>query len=804
MTTAEEIRSILNVNDMGDIESASTSFDRSTEDWIVHGGVASNGITYGPAESAIEWGFQGCPILPRAMRENYGKDQLPTELRGIFEEAVTFDQLDSGVLRSSSIDHLSSGHRRILRDFLYGLHIPGDMTVIPAGVPWSWLSSLPVSSRARNAVRRSFQNRSPGATLLSPLTSNQFMSLRGVGILALIDWMCVIESAESTQQGRGTQNSETGVARTVTVPINVLEEVIRNEAQQLLNRMSPLADDINRFARWALAESDVGTIGEAIELAVEIPLGEPTEWKSLAEYKLEDLVTPPSHPYCILATWAEQLSSRERAIFDERLSVDSPRRTLEALAKSFGITRERVRQVESKLGERLARFLNENEALPIHWRAETIRRAIGVAIPSGWVESILEAPPGYDDYRSIILEIAGPYHFDKGWYVDSESIQDDPTDTILEEVDEVGRIDTTLATEQLLRWGLRERFHRDWLTRNSAVRSFNGHLVRWGASVGDRMAFALEDIGRPSTIDELILHIHETTTRGSVANALGTDPRIIRVNQTHWALKSWDTPEYSGVAYSIRNVLEKNERVMSVDDLVWLMLDTYGVKESTTKAYCAAPMFVSDGDSIELRTTRHDPYQADLSSLRDTPGVFHLGTGRVGLLIEVDDNMLRGSGALFTHAAGAILGISPNANLQFSNQLGDSVRVTFPETSIVGPSLGSVRLIAERLEAQLGEYLTMILDISDSSLEVRLTNVSKYPPGWDTVGRLTGIEFPMRLTDLAQAMRCAPGEVRALLKERRDFAVLESLPITPRSKSLDEALSELETEVQRGREGQLT
>lgn len=807
MNTKEEIRSILIRRRMGDKEVASNTVQLA-EEWSSWGGVSFDGVSYGAAETATEWGFRDCPVLPRALRDLYHEVQLPAELMGIFDRTITLNQLDSDVLRRSDMVQLSPVHRRHLRDVLYGMQIPMDMIVIPAGIPWSWLSSLPVSSRAKNALQRLFHGDKSSAIFESPLTSHQFMSLRGVGVSALIEWMCVIESAEAIQHIPSSQISNPLESRqqekqTITAPIRVLEEVVRDETRRLLSDTSPLAEDIYKFARWALAEASVDTIGEAIRVANSMGSNGPEEWTSLSERNLAELAVQPIHHYAVIDAWVENLDGREIAIFKERLSTRPPRQTLQELADSFQVSRERIRQLESRLQRKFARFLTEEEANPVHWRAETVRRAIGVAIPSGWVESVLEAPPGCHDYRSILLDIAGPYRCDKGWYINSKSIHDDPTPTILDQADEVGRIDPVSSAEQLSSWGLQERFHTDWLTRDGVVRSFKGRLVRWGASVGDRMAFALDDLGRPSTIDELMRHIQEITTRNSVTNALGVDPRIIRVNQTHWALKSWGVPEYSGVAYSIKAILEKNGPVMTVDGLVWEMIDTYGIKESTTRAYCAAPLFVSDGESMQLRTAEHGPYQSDLSSIRDSPGIFHLGPGRVSLLLRVDDDMLRGSGAILTHAAGAVLGVSPNANLQFSNQFGDTVKVTFPETSIVGPSLGSVRLIAERLGAKLGDYLTIILDISDVSLDVRLTDMTQCQPGWETVGRLTGIRDLQGLQDLAPAMGCDTGEVRALLRERRDESVLESLPITPVSKSLDDALAALGMEVQRGREGGL-
>ena len=47
--------------------------------------------------------------------------------------------------------------------------------------------------------------------------------------------------------------------------------------------------------------------------------------------------------------------------------------------------------------------------------------------------------------------------------------------------------------------------------------------LSWGISIPDRLAFALADIGRPATVDEMVLHIGENRSRNSVNNALAYD-----------------------------------------------------------------------------------------------------------------------------------------------------------------------------------------------------------------------------------------------------------------------------------------
>ena len=57
--------------------------------------------------------------------------------------------------------------------------------------------------------------------------------------------------------------------------------------------------------------------------------------------------------------FAVRLKDREKQIFEERLMAELPL-TLQEIADRYGITKERVRQIEAKLIERLKIFFKES------------------------------------------------------------------------------------------------------------------------------------------------------------------------------------------------------------------------------------------------------------------------------------------------------------------------------------------------------------------------------------------------------------------------------------------------------------
>ncbi len=59
-----------------------------------------------------------------------------------------------------------------------------------------------------------------------------------------------------------------------------------------------------------------------------------------------------------LAAFKERLSEKEKTIFEKRMLAEDPE-TLQELGKSFGVSRERVRQIEARIKKKLKEYLKE-------------------------------------------------------------------------------------------------------------------------------------------------------------------------------------------------------------------------------------------------------------------------------------------------------------------------------------------------------------------------------------------------------------------------------------------------------------
>ena len=537
---------------------------------------------------------------------------------------------------------------------------------------------------------------------------------------------------------------------------------------------SERGDSVQRFAAWAMAETGAITIGEAISYVVNGAV-DVEEWREYSQLELHLFSEPPRHPYEIIDEWIDRLPARERRIFDLRIAGIGGGLTLQELADEFGITRERVRQIGSRLERRFSEFIETPEGLPIRWRLRSLRKRIGVAIPESHLASLLSTLDGDTRYGSLLLRFAGPYDHDRGWRVLASEISADPTSVIKATADEYGRIDRVHAAGLLNSWGLEPSLHEGWLTRDGAIRGINGKLVRWKGSISERLTFALADVGKPATVEALMAHIREERTRNSAVNALSADPRIVRASRTEWALASWGLPVYLGIAQSIRQLLEKHGKPMQVKEVVERMYVDFGIVESSTRAYCNAAMFVTENGWMRMRRDG-EPYSYNRHSPAKSAGVFCLGPSRVALLIEVDQNVLRGSGRNLPSGVGHWLNVAVGDHLVFGGPARHTVTITFPETSFLGPSLGSTRSLAEHVGAQTGDYMTIIFDRSDMSVEARAAPKKNVDRSWDLVERLSGIQPGSGLSGLAKSLCCEPDEVEERLRERKDHVILDALP----------------------------
>lgn len=149
---------------------------------------------------------------------------------------------------------------------------------------------------------------------------------------------------------------------------HLMKEKERLEAQGLLAGPKLLAE------RLEVREKDVVEMQQRLSSqGVEVPIDTPTDPDQTPGRTLSATLADPSEPVdqvlarkewlAILAehlpAFRELLSEKELKLLEERLLADAPK-TLQEVADQYGLTRERARQIEVKVVQKLREFLKKH------------------------------------------------------------------------------------------------------------------------------------------------------------------------------------------------------------------------------------------------------------------------------------------------------------------------------------------------------------------------------------------------------------------------------------------------------------
>jgi RNA polymerase sigma-32 factor len=111
--------------------------------------------------------------------------------------------------------------------------------------------------------------------------------------------------------------------------------------------------DMRLAAGDASLDAPIGiSEGRSVARVELLPSGDVRIDDTLADAEVEDQFSEKIHEF------GETLEGKEKKIFDDRLIADDPK-TLQMLGDEFGVSRERVRQIEKRLLKKLKDFLRE-------------------------------------------------------------------------------------------------------------------------------------------------------------------------------------------------------------------------------------------------------------------------------------------------------------------------------------------------------------------------------------------------------------------------------------------------------------
>ena len=153
-------------------------------------------------------------------------------------------------------------------------------------------------------------------------------------------------------------------SRTIRIPVHMVETIAKYK--QTVRRLSqelgrdPLAEEIS--TEMGLDVEKIYNIEKINQdtISLENPVGDEDDKSTLGNFIADDKITPPDQDASrrILADQIEEilddLSPKERKILAMRNGLeDGIYHTLEEVGKEFGVTRERIRQIEAKALEKI-------------------------------------------------------------------------------------------------------------------------------------------------------------------------------------------------------------------------------------------------------------------------------------------------------------------------------------------------------------------------------------------------------------------------------------------------------------------
>ncbi|MFD5857598.1 sigma factor-like helix-turn-helix DNA-binding protein [Streptomyces chartreusis] len=448
-----------------------------------------------------------------------------------------------------------------------------------------------------------------------------------------------------------------------------------------------IVQDASKIATW------YATVGLPEQPLLNAPLpGTPQDvlqtYGRLEALKAKDLLSTDQLELDVAGLLDQALRTLERRsaeILTARcFRDDSP--TLDQIGKDYGVTRERVRQIEGKARTAMRGLLGEGLLGQV---AETIRTLSGTVRPLDDLLTLLPAlgkvvdVAGQPAWR-VLSGLDDAYEINGEWCA-ALTIAAARTNTqtqLHEKSDAYGvvRLDDldlieTLRSERL------SQLTESWLTQCGYVTDGGFVFIRT-QSVNDYGAAVLSIEGAPLTAQEIVDRFIFERNIGSLRNALSQDDRFQRVDRDRWALSEWDMDAYAGVRSLIQEQVERGGGGVVLNDLIEYITGKYSVTAASVVTYASSLPFENRDGVVRMaaadREIRKSPERTRRLFRHQDAWAYR---------VRITKDHLRGSGF---PAPVAIAGI---AELQFGQTRQLASRLGPQAVSWTGnqPAFGSVR-----------------------------------------------------------------------------------------------------------------
>ncbi len=313
-------------------------------------------------------------------------------------------------------------------------------------------------------------------------------------------------------------------------------------------------------------------------------------------------------PKAIVKRLLVVLPERSRAVLESRfgLGTSAERVTLEAIGKRYGITRERVRQIENHAINALKKSDSYAEADAAFHELEKIIDNLGGIVCEDDLLEFMSKDKSMQNHLYFLLVLGDPFKYRKEddevqrcWYVDKELADkvENALKTLYEGlsdedlIPEGEMIDRFLKELQVINDKHRnDEVLKRWLSISKSIGK--NPLGEWGQArssniktkgVRDYAYLAVKKHGSPLHFREVAVMISKMFNRAAhvatTHNELIKDPRFVLVGRGMYALKEWGYT--TGVVRDVVRELLRKNGPMSKDEIVKEVLKERHVKAGT-------------------------------------------------------------------------------------------------------------------------------------------------------------------------------------------------------------------------------
>lgn len=306
----------------------------------------------------------------------------------------------------------------------------------------------------------------------------------------------------------------------------------------------------------------------------------------------------------ILATIERE---REREIISRRFGLFDRKETLEQIGELLGITRERVRQLEKAVIQKLKANSKQGKLPRINKLQPILQEAINdrgdvvriselsayltvknTRIDQSQVSFIAELCPDL----VVIEENDNYYHAVGVRAVHDEAKIKELVDKIIAAIKKIGHQTSIEQVNKDLGGELGVQHTRALASISKQLATLNGQwgLIKWPTvnpkNIRDKIYVILKESGKPMHFNEIAGDIKKSefkrkdVTTQAIHNELIKDKRFVLIGRGIYALKEWGY-EKGTVADIITDVLTKAEKPLHRDEIIKQVLKSRFVKETT-------------------------------------------------------------------------------------------------------------------------------------------------------------------------------------------------------------------------------